>query len=37
LAGVGLNSFGPNPTADLAGVEEGGIAVPGKPSVGCAS
>jgi hypothetical protein len=27
LAGVGLYSFGPNPTANLVGAEEGGSAV----------
>jgi hypothetical protein len=33
LAGVGLFSFGPNPTANPVGANEGGSAVSGKPSL----
>ncbi len=36
-ASVGLNSFGPNPTANLVGAEEGGSAVGRKLSPECAS
>ena len=36
LAGVGLNSFGPNPTANPAGAEEGGRVAERRSSWSCA-